>query len=512
MTRCHLAVSIGTIVWVAGLASAQPAQPFNPPLVNWTAPAYWTPPAGLQVRQHLTGSGATGLSVSTAATSETTLTGSLPFYAVTPCRLVDTRSDGSGAYTDGQTRVYDFSTNTNCTGLPSTAQAWSLNIAMQVVSHQAFLTAWPDSESQPVVATLVAYPTGLFYNNAAIVPTGNGDKIDVYCQYAANVVIDVNGYYGQNGIAVTPNPMQLAMLQWYKAADVPTHFTAGGDINQPYDLAFDGAHIWVANEGGGSVTELNASDGSKVGTFTAAGDISFPIGLAFDGAHIWVANVGSVTELNASDGSKVGTFTAGGDIHRPTALAFDGAHIWAANNTGNSVTELNASDGSKVGTFTAGGDINDPIGLAFDGGHIWVANNGGSSVTELNASDGSKVGTFTAGGDINKPEGLAFDGAHIWVANFGGGSVTELNGSDGSKVGTFTAGGDISGPFGFAFDGAHIWVANYGGGTVTELNASDGSKVGTFTAGGDMSAPNGLAFDGAHIWVANYGGNSLDKL
>jgi hypothetical protein len=45
----------------------------------------------------------------------------------------------------------------------------------------------------------------------------------------------------------------------------------------------------VADATGNSVTELNASDGSKVGTFTAGGYTTFPYALAFDGAHIWVA-------------------------------------------------------------------------------------------------------------------------------------------------------------------------------------------------------------------------------
>jgi hypothetical protein len=58
----------------------------------------------------------------------------------------------------------------------------------------------------------------------------------------------------------------------------------------PAFMVFDGTHIWVGNETGNSVTELNVSDGSKVGTFTGGGDIGVPGGLAFDGAHIWVAN------------------------------------------------------------------------------------------------------------------------------------------------------------------------------------------------------------------------------
>ena len=101
---CTTALAV-VLFALPALAHAQPEQSFNPPLANWTAPPYWTPTAGLQVRPHPTVSGATGHGVGTESTGETTLTGSLPFYAVTPCRLVDTRSDGSGAYGNGETRV-----------------------------------------------------------------------------------------------------------------------------------------------------------------------------------------------------------------------------------------------------------------------------------------------------------------------------------------------------------------------------------------------------------------------
>jgi len=42
--------------------------------------------------------------------------------------------------------------------------------------------------------------------------------------------------------------------------------------------------------------KLKASDGSLVGTYSVG---SYPIGIAFDGANIWVANNGSdnVTKL-----------------------------------------------------------------------------------------------------------------------------------------------------------------------------------------------------------------------
>jgi len=46
--------------------------------------------------------------------------------------------------------------------------------------------------------------------------------------------------------------------------------------------------IWVANNlVAGTATKLRASDGANLGTFSVG---SFPFGVAFDGAHIWVAN------------------------------------------------------------------------------------------------------------------------------------------------------------------------------------------------------------------------------
>ncbi len=76
-------------------------------------------------------------------------------------------------------------------------------------------------------------------------------------------------------------------------------------FNKPSALVSDGSHIWVTNEGGNSVTELSASDGSLVrvvqGTTYA---FNHPDALAFDGSNIWVANRfgDTMTEVSAADG------------------------------------------------------------------------------------------------------------------------------------------------------------------------------------------------------------------
>jgi len=124
----------------------------------------------------------------------------LQFYPLTPCRLVDTRQSPDTAYTDGQTRTYNFHTSVPYTGtgacstIPSAA-ALLLTVNLQVASHMAYLTAYPDDASLPTTSTVVAYNTGHFYTNTAIVPTGSDGGIKVYAQYAGNVVIDINGYF-----------------------------------------------------------------------------------------------------------------------------------------------------------------------------------------------------------------------------------------------------------------------------------------------------------------------------
>ena len=206
-------------------------------------------------------------------------------------------------------------------------------------------------------------------------------------------------------------------------------------FNHPLAIAVDGTHIWVANYGGDSVTELNASNGSRVRTLYGFNE---PGRIAVDGTHIWVPNLGgdSVTELNASDGSRVRTLSGGSyGFNGPWAIAVDSTHIWVANQ-GDSVTELNASGGSWVRTLSGGSyGFNRPTAIAVDGTHVWVANNNGNSVTELNASDGSWVQTLFGGSyGFNGPWAMAADGTHVWVANNDGNSVTELNASDGSWV------------------------------------------------------------------------------
>jgi len=187
--------------------------------------------------------------------------------------------------------------------------------------------------------------------------------------------------------------------------------------------------------------------------------VSGPTGLAFDGAHVWVANSGSdnVTKLRASDGSHVGTFPVG---RHPVAIAFgfepaSGAHVWVVNSFSDDITKLRASDGLTLATLPAGIA---PSAVAVVGENIWVVNQGG--ITKL-GFDGRHLADFflrASGG------GVAYDGASLWVVAEERGWVERLRASDITSLDLVGVG---VGPSAVIFDGASIWVANSRSHTVT---------------------------------------------
>jgi hypothetical protein len=120
----------------------------------------------------------------------------LAFFPVAPCRIADTRNPagplGGPFLTGGVPRAFDI-LSAPC-GIPATARAYALNLA--VVPHGAlgYLTAWPTGHAQPLVASLNAL-TGTVTANAAIVPAGTGGSVDLFASNSTDLVIDIDGYF-----------------------------------------------------------------------------------------------------------------------------------------------------------------------------------------------------------------------------------------------------------------------------------------------------------------------------
>ena len=125
-------------------------------------------------------------------------TGALYFYPVTPCRVADTRNPngpfGGPSLAAGATRSFPIPSS-SCS-LPSTAEAYAFNMTVVPPGSLFYLTTWLAGQSQPVVSTLNDLQ-GQVIANAAIVPAGSAGGISVYVSDATNLIIDINGYFGQ---------------------------------------------------------------------------------------------------------------------------------------------------------------------------------------------------------------------------------------------------------------------------------------------------------------------------
>ena len=150
------------------------------PLKNWAAPAWWSPP-----RAH-------------GVTTQTD-TNPLPFIAINPCRIADTRGNGfTGSYgppSIGANTQRSFTITSQCS-IPATAAAVSFNFAVLNVGGTGDLRVFPAGGGTPNVSTLNYNANTPALANAAVVPLGTGGAITVQADATTvDLIIDINGYY-----------------------------------------------------------------------------------------------------------------------------------------------------------------------------------------------------------------------------------------------------------------------------------------------------------------------------
>jgi DNA-binding beta-propeller fold protein YncE len=139
----------------------------------------------------------------------------------------------------------------------------------------------------------------------------------------------------------------------------------------PFGILYDGAHIWVTDTAEGTLLKLDSA-GAILQTVTVGLGPQIPV---FDGANIWVPNNGSnsITVVQASTGNVVATISADANnlLNRPVAVGFDGERILVANNAGDTVTLFKAADLSFIANAATGTGTS-PYRACSDGVNFWV--------------------------------------------------------------------------------------------------------------------------------------------
>ena len=140
----------------------------------------------------------------------------LRFVPITPCRIADTRNAtgpfGGPIIAGGTSR--DFTVPSSACSIPSTAQAYSLNVAVVPATTLGYLTLWPTGQTRPLASTLNSLD-GRIKSNAAIVPAGTGGAVSVFVSDTTQVILDINGYFvpatDPTGLAFYPiTPCRIA--------------------------------------------------------------------------------------------------------------------------------------------------------------------------------------------------------------------------------------------------------------------------------------------------------------
>jgi hypothetical protein len=127
--------------------------------------------------------------------------GPFRFYALTPCRAVDTRTGFGGALTNtGSGSPRDFTIQGIC-GVPAGAKAVALNVTVVTPGSKGHLRLFPSGTATPNISTINFAGGETALANGAIVPlSATTPDLSIYTFLVSgtattHVILDVTGYF-----------------------------------------------------------------------------------------------------------------------------------------------------------------------------------------------------------------------------------------------------------------------------------------------------------------------------
>jgi hypothetical protein len=246
-------IAAAVAVAIMGSVHAETSETLDRP-TSWTAPPFWTPPAP-----------AASVRTAEGRTALVPLPAALPFIALPPCRVIDTRGNGApltGGFLPAATvRSY---TVTGVCGIPANAQALSLNATVVLPTGPGFLVLYPQGGTFPPVSTLNFLGNDVIVN-AAVVPISGAGGISMALGVSGgDVILDVNGYYAPVASVTSLNALtgdltltagsNVSITPGAGSLTVAANVTLGGDVT-----GAPGANV-VAAVGGSTAANVHAAE------------------------------------------------------------------------------------------------------------------------------------------------------------------------------------------------------------------------------------------------------------
>ena len=379
----------------------------EPEILNWPAPPYWASPPSGDAR-------GAGQARSSRGAGRQALAGgpvALPFIALPPCRIVDTRGNAplTGGFLPPATlRSY---TVTGVCGIPAGARALSLNATVVKPTGPGFLTLYPEGGSFPPVSTLNYLGNDVIVN-AAVVPLSAGGGISMALGVSGgDVVLDTNGYYAPAGVS------SLNLIQ----GDV----TLQAGTNVTFTPSGNGFTIAATGGPGGSLPA-----GTSGQTLRHNGSAWVPSGaLANDGTNVSVTG-SLVLPLDPSIDSFDSRFLRGRGTSVYLGLGAGPASGGTSDNTAIGYLAYATSVGGAANTAVGSGAISTGGGSGFFNTAVGKGAYASGPFGSFNVAVGSNALGVSTSGDSN----IALGSGALGSLTAGSGNIAIGTGAGGNLV------------------------------------------------------------------------------
>ena len=200
------------------------------------------------------------------------------------------------------------------------------------------------------------------------------------------------------------------------------------EFDSPSGLAIGGGHLWVTNEAGNSVTEINPSSGAWIATFNAATDgFRRPTAITSDGRVPLRRQHRRIGQRTACEQRRLRSKRLRGSLplrqprgdHRGREP--DPRAQRRATQRRGSEHRVDHGDSRRNGSLvrTVSGPsfaFADPAAFAVSGGDVFVADRRNDAVTEVRVATG-RLMRVVAGQGLSAPDGIAVVSGVAWVAD-----------------------------------------------------------------------------------------------
>lgn len=314
---------------------------------------------------------------------------------------------------------------------------------------------------------------------------------------AALVLVDLGA--GQDGQGQEQEPASSRDL----AVSVAS-VTQVGDTPESAVVTPDGARVYVANSGDGTVSVLDTRDHSVLTTIEV-GEEPGGVAVSPDGSRVYVANYGSSTvSLIDTAAERVVATVAVDD--RPERLAVHPDRNGTVYVSSDAAGVVSVIEGEQVTDVIAVGSKPFDVVASAAGGALYVTDFVDNTVTTIDTARASATGTIDVGG---RPQDSAMspDGRLLYVPHQSDGELGVIDTERGTVVATVEVG---AGPQGVAVapDGDTVYVVSEEAGTLSVIDAR-ANKVMDIVELGPAPLDVAIAPDGRYAYVAMGGAGTV---